>query len=192
MNTASRCHHSTPQRRKASGVLYNTLNACMQTVNQLLLQCSMAAVLLAAMALTYGMSARYFFAISTEWQDEVAVFLLVSATFASCAWVQARRGHIGIEAVAAYLGPRANRWRLTLADAMSSAFCSFFAWQAWRLFFEAWQSGQTTTSSWGPPLAIPYLAMSSGMSLLALQVLLQLFSRLSFPSTSPDIEKKVP
>lgn len=182
--------NTTPQYTGNSGALCNMLASAMRLVNCVLLQCSMAAVLLAAMVLTYGMSARYFLGISTEWQDEVAVFLLVGATFASSAWVQARRGHIGIEAIATYLGPRANHLRLTIADALSCAFCLFFAWKSWSLFLEAWHNGQTTTSSWGPPLAIPYFAMSTGMSLLALQILLQCHHRMS--STIPEVEKKLP
>lgn len=148
-------------------------------LNQILLQCSMVALLLSAIVLSYGMCARYFFAISTEWQDELAVFLLVGATFLSCSWVQARRGHIAIEAVAEYLTPRANQIRLVIADALSGAFCTFFAWKSWSLFIEAWSNGQTTTSSWGPPLSIPYFAMAAGMTLLSLQLLLQLASNLS-------------
>ena len=41
------------------------------------------------------------------------------------------------------------------------------------MLHEAWTEGQTTPSAWGPPLWIPYLCMSVGMALLAVQQALQ-------------------
>jgi TRAP-type C4-dicarboxylate transport system permease small subunit len=66
-----------------------------------------------------------------------------------------------------------NRVRAILVDVVSSLFCSFFSWKSWTLLHEAWVEGQTTSSSFAPPLWIPYSLMAVGMSLLALQLLLQ-------------------
>jgi TRAP-type C4-dicarboxylate transport system permease small subunit len=87
--------------------------------------------------------------------------------------VQTLRGHIGIEAVSSILPPAANRVRIALVDLMSFAFCAFFAWKSWTLLHEAWVDGQTTSSTWAPPLWIPYGLMSLGMTFLALQLLVQ-------------------
>ena len=160
----------------ASGVL-GALDRTMGLVNRALLVPCMLALLAAAGILTYSVFARYFFKIATDWQDEAAVFLLVGATFLSGAHVQAQRGHIGIEALAGFLSPKVNRWRLTLVDAASSAFCLFFAWKSWTLLHEAVVEGQTTSSSWGPPLWIPYSIMATGMTLVGIQLLLHLLAR---------------
>jgi TRAP-type C4-dicarboxylate transport system permease small subunit len=149
------------------------LSACFGRLNALILLACMAALLGAAFILTYGVGARYFFHLSTEWQDEAAVFLLVGASFLSCASVQQQRGHIGIDAFAALLGARANLLRLCLVDLAGALFCAFFSYKSWTLFHEAWRDGQTTTSSWGPPLSVPYACMALGMTLLCLQLLLQ-------------------
>ncbi len=132
------------------------------------------ALILAALVLTYSVVTRYFFKSNTDWQDEFAVFCIVGAVFMAGAYVQSYRGHIGIEALAAILPARANRVRAALVDLGSGLFCAFFAWKSWTLWYEAWHEGQTTTSTWGPPLWIPYGLMALGMTLLALMLVLQL------------------
>jgi TRAP-type C4-dicarboxylate transport system permease small subunit len=139
----------------------------------------MLALLAAAVVLTSSVVTRYIFKTSTDWQDETAVFCLVGATFLCGAFVQSLRGHIGIEAVASLLPAWANRLRQAGVDAMCVLFCAFFTWKSWTLCREAWVDGQTTSSSWGPPLWIPYSLMAAGMTLLTLQVALQLVASLN-------------
>ena len=66
------------------------------------------------------------------------------------------------------------------ADMVSLAFCLFFAWKSWSLDHEAWVDGQTSQSTWGPPLSIPYTLMAVGMSLLCLQLALQIAEALAY------------
>ncbi|MFO1413573.1 MAG: TRAP transporter small permease [Burkholderiales bacterium] len=148
-------------------------------INRAVVFLSMIALVLAALVLTYSVFSRYFFKAATDWQDEFAVFLLVGATFMCGAYVQSYRGHVGIEALASVLPEGVNRVRMLLVDLLTFAFCAFFAWKSWTLFHEAWVDHQTTSSSWAPPLTIPYGLMATGMTLLALQSLLQLASRLT-------------
>ena len=136
------------------------------------------ALLAAALILTYSVASRYFFKANTDWQDEAAVFCIVGAVFTASAYVQSFRGHIGIELLAAFLSPRANRVRAILVDIVSCVFCAFFAWKSWTLWHEAYVDKQTTTSAWGPPLWIPYGLMAFGISLLAVQIALQVASAL--------------
>jgi TRAP-type C4-dicarboxylate transport system permease small subunit len=134
-----------------------------------------AVALIAACAvLSYSVLGRALFHSPNYWQDEAAVFLLVGATFMTSAYVQQQRGHIGIEAFVGLLSPLVNRIRLWLVDLASFLFCAFFAWKSWTLAHEAWVDGQVSNSMWSPPLAIPYGLMASGMSLLCLQLLLQI------------------
>lgn len=137
------------------------------------------AAIVASLVLSYSVIVRYLFKAPTYWQDEAAVFLLVGATFLTAAFVQERRGHVGIEAFAELLSPAANRVRLTLVDILSLAFCAFFAWKSWTLFHEAWVDGQVTSSTWAPPLWIPYILMAAGMTLLSIQIALQVAVALS-------------
>lgn len=146
-------------------------------LNRAIVVLSAIALLVASGVLTYSVVLRYFSPQPTDWQDEFSVFLLIGVTFLSAAWVQSQRGHIGIEALASILSPAANRVRQRLVDVASAVFCAFFSWKSWTLLHEAWVEGHVSSSSWAPPLWIPYLAMAVGMSLLTLQILLQAVRR---------------
>ena len=102
------------------------------------------------------------------------MFCIIGAVFLCGAWVQAQRGHVGIEAVASILPPRANYVRMIVVDVMTLAFCAFFSWKSWTLFHEAWVDNMTTSSTFSPPLTIPYGLMALGMTLLVVQIALQI------------------
>jgi TRAP-type C4-dicarboxylate transport system permease small subunit len=141
------------------------------------------ALIAACAVLSYSVLSRALFHSANYWQDEAAVFLLVGATFMTAAYVQGQRGHIGIEAFVGLLSPLANRIRLWLVDVASLLFCAFFAWKSWTLAHEAWVDGQVSSNSmWSPPLAIPYGLMATGMTLLCLQIVLQIVIPLSGPA----------
>ena len=156
-------------------------------VNQGMVVLGTIALLVASIVLTSSVLSRYFMKASTDWQDEAAVFSLVGATFLCGAFVQSVRGHVGIEAVSGLLPHRLNRLRQMLVDFVSMLFCSFFAWKSWSLFHEAWLEGQTTSSSWAPPLWIPYALMAVGMTLLALQISIQLTARVNALTGHGDV-----
>ena len=142
-------------------------------VNRAMMVLGMLALLASALILTSSVVTRYLLHSSTDWQDEASVFCLVGATFLCSAFVQAIRGHVGIEAVSSLLPPAVDRVRICLVDIGCFVFCAFFAWKSCTLLHEAWSEGQTTSSSWAPPLWIPYLLMSLGMLLLCVQLALQ-------------------
>jgi TRAP-type C4-dicarboxylate transport system permease small subunit len=143
-------------------------------LNRIIVVFASLALVAACAILSYSVLSRALFHAANYWQDEAAVFLLVGATFMSAAYVQQNRGHIGIEAFVGLLSPLANKVRLWFVDVVTLLFCSFFAWKSWTLAHEAYVDGQVSNSMWSPPLAIPYSLMAFGMSLLCVQVLVQL------------------
>jgi TRAP-type C4-dicarboxylate transport system permease small subunit len=147
-------------------------------INQAVVIASSAALIIASIVLTYSVASRYFLHLSTDWQDELSVFLIVGSVFMSAAAVQARRGHVAIEAFVGLLSPRANRVRQLLVDVASFAFCAFFAWKSWTLLAEAFTENYHSESTWAPPLWIPYSLMTSGMVLLSMQLLFQIIAEL--------------
>jgi TRAP-type C4-dicarboxylate transport system permease small subunit len=147
-------------------------------INGVAVYVSCIALVIASLVLTYSVVVRYFLKFSTDWQDETSVFLIIGAVFLSAAAVQARRGHVAIEAIVGLLPPRVNALRVILVDIASLVFCAYFAWKSWLLLEEAWTEGFRTGSTWAPPLWIPYSLMTVGMALLSLQLALQIIDEL--------------
>jgi TRAP-type C4-dicarboxylate transport system permease small subunit len=164
-----------PAPRKGAG---GAVESAFAAVNSLIVVVSSIALVIAALVLTYSVVTRYFLHLSTDWQDELSVFLIVGAVFMSSAAIQAQRGHVAIEAVVALLGPLTNRIRLIMVDIASFAFCGYFAAKSWTLLAEAWTENYHSGSTWGPPLWIPYSLMTLGMTLLSAQLLLQIAGEL--------------
>ncbi len=156
-----------------NGVLAR-LTRLLDQVNEKIMLVATLAMLASAGVLTLGVLLRYFLKVPTDWQDETAVFLIVGSIFMCGAYVQSYRGHVGIEAVAAVLPEAVNRVRRLVVDIASLAFCSFFSGKSWTLLAEAIHEGQCTSSTFAPPLWIPYGLMAVGMTLLSLQIILQI------------------
>src|SRR6185369_4136850 len=174
------------QNDRTEPVTGNTLVAgfarALALCNNIIVVFAAIALVAACVILSYSVLGRALFHSPNYWQDEAAVFLLVGATFMTAAYVQGQRGHIGIEAFIGLLPPLVDRIRLWLVDVASFIFCAFFSWKSWTLAHEAWVDGQVTNSMWSAPLAIPYVLMASGMTLLCLQILLQIIIPLSGPA----------
>lgn len=174
---------SIPTADVPRGGVLGVLQGALDSVNAVLAVGAAIAIAVAGCVLTWEVAGRYFLGTASDWQDELSVFLLVGATFASAAWIQARRGHVAIDALAALLPPSLDRVRRVVADVLSLLFVTFFAWKSFTLLHEAVTDGQTTPSSWGPPLWIPYSCMAVGMTLLAVQFLLQVLGSVHRNST---------
>jgi len=153
-------------------------DAILQRLNRIIVILSSIALVIASIVLTYSVFSRYFFHFSTDWQDELSVFLIVGAVFMSSAAIQKTRGHVAIEAIVTMLPPRANHIRQTFVDFASLLFCGYFAWKSWTLLHEAWSENYHSGSTWGPPLWIPYSLMAVGMTLLSIQLALQVWAQL--------------
>ena len=175
-------HKADRSSAGASNPVLGALEHGLVLCNKVIVIVAAIALIAACSILSYSVLSRALFHSANYWHDEAAVFLLVGATFMTSAYVQGQRGHIGIEAFIGLLSPLVNRIRLWLVDLASLVFCAFFAWKSWTLAHEAWVDGQVTNSMWSAPLAIPYVLMASGMTLLCLQILLQLMIPLSRPA----------
>lgn len=131
-------------------------------------------VVASALILSGEVLARYLFNSPSDWALELCILMLIAATFLAAAYTLAARAHVNIDIVDHLMSGGLNRWRLLLADLGAAGLCGFVAANAWRLFAVAWNEGWVSNSTWGPKLWIPFGLIALGMSLLALQYLVQI------------------
>jgi TRAP-type C4-dicarboxylate transport system permease small subunit len=137
-------------------------------------------IVVAILALVYEVTTRYFIHIANDWMIEFCVYLLIAATFLAAAYTQAERGHVGIEVLDEVMSAKWNRYRLLLGDFLSLIVVFFIARNAWHYAWDAYQQGWTTSSTWAPPLWIPYFLMAFGLSTTGLQMIVQILETLFF------------
>src|SRR5215831_7891665 len=120
---------SETERRAASNVgaagpvvrVVTAADRVVTAVNRIIVILSSIALVIASGVLTYSVVVRYFLKYSTDWQDEVSVFLIVGAVFMSAAAIQAQRHHVAIEAIEGLLPKSVNQTRVLLVDIASLA-----------------------------------------------------------------------
>jgi TRAP-type C4-dicarboxylate transport system permease small subunit len=122
---------------------------------------------------------RYVLAASAIWQHEFVTNSLIGATFLGAPYVLLTRGHVNVDLVPLYLGPRSRRLLALLALLISLTFCTLLAGYGFAFWYEAFANDWRSESVWRPRLWIPYGAVPLGMGLLALQCVAEILALLS-------------
>jgi len=145
-----------------------------QQLNVLLGYVAAVLIVVSTLVISFEVVSRYVFRHPHDWNLEVNIFLLVAATFFAAAHTQMKRGHVGIEVLDELLSARWNRWRRLVSDILSLAFCAFITVYIWKYFYQAFEGGWVTSSTWAPKEWIPYSIMAVGMTTLCLQFVVQI------------------
>ena len=119
---------------------------------------------------------RYVFNLTTIWQLDVVTYSIIATTFMGSAYVLMTHGHVNVDVLPLYLGPRGRFWLAIVANLLALAFalvlfilCTRFWWQSW---INDWHSDTV----WRAPLWVPYFSMPVGLGLLVLQYIADLLA----------------
>ncbi len=123
----------------------------------------------AAIIVTEGVVVRKILGVSTIWQIEASVFLLIFTVFAGAPFVQKNEHHLNVDLLIIHLSPRTREILIVVVSILSCILAAVIAWYAWPMWWETVVEKQHSESLWGPPLWIPYLFLPLGMTLLFLQ-----------------------
>lgn len=126
----------------------------------------------AALIVTEAVIIRKIFGISTIWQTEASIFLLMFVVFTGAPFVQKNEHHLNVDLVIIHLSPRARELTIIVVSIISAILAAVLAWYAWPMWWETVVNGEHSESLWGPPLWIPYLFLPLGMTVLFLQYVL--------------------
>jgi TRAP-type C4-dicarboxylate transport system permease small subunit len=135
------------------------------------------ALLLAAVVVICQMVfVRYVLKGSAIWQHEFVTFSLIGATFIGAPYVLLTHGHVNVDLLPVYLGPRGRLALALLAALIALIFCIILAWYGFAFWYQAYVEDWHAQTVWRPPLWVPYLAVPLGMALLALQYMAEILA----------------
>jgi TRAP-type C4-dicarboxylate transport system permease small subunit len=160
--------------RNSENLLARLINGMSQITGAIAALCIVAAALI----VTEGVLVRKILGVSTIWQIEASVFLLIFAVFAGAPLVQKNENHLNVDLVLIHLSPRTREITLIVVSIMSCLLSALLAWYAWPMWWESVVEDAHSESLWGPPLWIPYFFLPFGLSLLFLQYIVHIIQKI--------------
>lgn len=132
------------------------------------------AILAATLIIVEQVVVRYVLRAPTIWQVEIAVYLLIAATFLGAPYGLKQNAHINIDILVTFLPERVRR-RLDMATSfLALLFCLFLSWRGCVMWWEAFEGGWRSSSLLSFPLIYPYALLPLGMILTSLLYILRL------------------
>jgi TRAP-type C4-dicarboxylate transport system permease small subunit len=153
------------------------MDAFIRAVRALSFACGIVAAALIALAVAvvcHMVFVRYVLNGNTIWQTDFVTYSLIAATFVGSPYVLMTRGHVNVDVLPHYLGPRKRYWLALWATLMSMAFCAVMLVLTALFWKEAWDNRWVSDTMWRARLWIPYASMPIGLGLLTLQYVVEL------------------
>lgn len=122
---------------------------------------------------------RYILNRTTIWQIDVVTYCIVGATFVGSAYVLMTRGHVNVDVLPIYLGPRARYWLALATIIVAFSFVLVLFVTCTSYWYESWVKNWHSDTVWRAPMWIPYFSMPIGLGLLVLQYAAELMSLLT-------------
>jgi TRAP-type C4-dicarboxylate transport system permease small subunit len=133
----------------------------------------------AAIIVTEAVIVRKIFGVSTIWQIEASVFLLIFTVFAGAPFVQKNEHHLNVDLIIIHLSPRTREITLIIVSIITCLLAAVLAWYAWPMWWESVVNNEHSESLWGPPLWIPYFFLPLGMTLLFFQYIIYIHGKIT-------------
>jgi TRAP-type C4-dicarboxylate transport system permease small subunit len=135
-----------------------------------------ALIALAVVVVCQMVIVRYVLNQNTIWQTDFVTWSLVAATFIGSPYLLLTRGHVNVDVLPIYLGPRKRYWLALASIVMALAFCIVMTVLTARFWLESWEQRWVSDTMWRARLWIPYSAMPIGLAILTLQYIADLYS----------------
>ena len=122
---------------------------------------------------------RYIFNLTTIWQLDVVTYSIIATTFLGSAYVLMTRGHVNVDVLPLYAGPRVRYWMAIFANLLALAFCLVLFILCTKFWYQSWSKDWHSDTVWRAPLWVPYFSMPVGLGLLCLQYAAELLCLLT-------------
>lgn len=135
---------------------------------------SALAILAATFIIVEQVLVRYVLRAATIWQVEIAVYLLIAATFLGAPYGLKQNAHINIDMMVINLSKRVQKRFEIVTSLLAMLFCLFLTWRGCIMWWEAFEGGWKSSSLLSVPLIYPYALIPIGMALTSLQYIIRL------------------
>ena len=136
-------------------------------------------IALSVLVVCHMVFVRYVLNQNTIWQTDFVTYSLVAATFIGTPFVLMTRGHVNVDVLPLYSGPRLRMGLALFASAVTLFFCVVMTWVTFVFWKEALDNKWVSDTMWRARLWIPYSSMPIGLGVLTLQCLADLISLVS-------------
>lgn len=133
---------------------------------------------------------RYVLNQTTIWQTDFVTYTLIAATFIGAPYVLLTRGHVNVDVLPVYLGPRGRFWLALIAICLSLGFSLVMTVLTFRFWYEAWENNWVSDTMWRARLWIPYGSMPIGLGVLTLQYVADLINHITGREPAFDVTAK--
>jgi len=130
------------------------------------------AILAATLIIVEQVVVRFVFNAATIWQVEIAVYLLIAATFLGAPYGLKHNAHINIDLLIIHLSDRFQRRLHIVTSFLALLFCLFLAWRGCVMWWEAYAGDWKSSTILGVPLIYPYAILPLGMALTSVQYII--------------------
>lgn len=161
--------------RQLLKILFKTIDVVSTTTGWI----AALSLVCAALVVTQAVVVRKILDISTIWQTEAAIYMLIFTVFAGAAFVQKNEHHLNVDLVLMYLAPKTRERTLIVVSILTCLLTGIIAWYSWPMWWQALIENEHSESLWGPPLWIPLFFLPFGMTLLCLQYIVYIKNKIS-------------
>jgi TRAP-type C4-dicarboxylate transport system permease small subunit len=172
-------YEPTGLRATSNGSVMELFVRGVKLISQLFGYLAAALIALSVLVVCHMVFVRYVLNQNTIWQTDFVTYSLVAATFLGSPFVLTTRGHVAVDILPLYSGPRLRWWLALFAATVTFFFCMAMTALSFQFWHESWDNSWVSDTMWRARLWIPYAALPVGLGLLSLQCFADLISLVS-------------
>ena len=140
-------------------------------------------ILATSFIIAYEVFMRGLFNAPTEWSNEIAVYLIIGASFLGLAPALAGNAHISVDLVTSKLKPQVNRFLHTITSVIGLVFCLILLLSSADMVMASYEINSLSTSTLRVPMYIPQLCIPIGSAVIVLEFVRQIIADLTARTT---------
>ncbi|WP_440412423.1 TRAP transporter small permease subunit [Neorhizobium petrolearium] len=163
---------------KSVQILYDAVTA----INRFIFRAASLLMFVIVPIMLFAVASRYVFNSPSSWAMELATLIFGPYFLLAGPYLLHERGHVSLDLVQHSVGPRLCRALEILNYPIIIAFCVILLFYAVPFAQQAWEYGETSYSSWNPPIWPVKLFIPLALLLLGLQAAVEWMRVISNPA----------